>query len=80
MRKFDGKPLAAEPTREALSQVSSDFPEDAADAVPQARRRPGAGDGMAGKLPLRGGQHGRGEPRFDLHRRYADMRAELFRE
>ncbi len=27
MRKFDGKPLAAEPTREALSQISSQFPE-----------------------------------------------------
>ena len=27
MRKFDGKPLAAEPSREALSQVSRRYPD-----------------------------------------------------
>ena len=79
LRKFDGKPLAAEPTREALSQVSSRFPE--ARLMLYLKR----GGSLAREMKWLGSYRyavvnmGAASP-ADLYQRYADMRAALFTE
>jgi hypothetical protein len=79
MRKFDGKPLAAEPTREALSQISTQFPE--ARLMLYLKR----GAALAREMKWLGSYRYAvvnmgAASQDDLHRRYADMRARLFRE
>ena len=79
MRKFDGKPLAAEPTREALSQMSSRYPE----ARLMLYLKHGAA--LAREMKWLGSYRYAvvnmgAASQDDLHRRYADMRASLFRE
>ena len=79
LRKFDGKPLAAEPTREALSQVSTQFPE--ARLMLYLKR----GAALAREMKWLGSYRyavlNMGAPTAeDLYRRSADMRSRLFRE
>jgi len=79
LRKFDGKPLAAEPTAEALSQVSRQFPE--ARLMLYLKR----GAALAREMKWLGSYRyavlNMGAPTAeDLYRRYADVRARLFRE
>ena len=79
LRKFDGKPLAAEPTREALSQVSSRFPE----ARLMLYLKHGAA--LAREMKWLGSYRyavvnmGAASPAA-LYQQYADMRAALFTE
>ena len=79
MRKFDGKPLAAEPTREALSQMSSRYPE----ARLMLYLKHGAA--LAREMKWLGSYRYAvvnmgAASQDDLYRHYADMRATLFRE
>ena len=79
LRKFDGKPLAAEPTREMLSQVSLAFPEARLmlylkHGAALAREMKWLGSYRYAVLNMGAASAD------DLYRRYADMRAQLFRE
>ncbi len=79
MRKFDGKPLAAEPSREALSQMSSRFPEARLmlylkHGAALAREMKWLGSYRYAVVNMGAANHA------DLHQRYADMRAALFQE
>jgi hypothetical protein len=79
MRKFDGKPLSAEPTDEALSRVSRQFPE--ARLMLYLKR----GAALAREMKWLGSYRYAvvnmgAANQADLHRRYADMRSQLFRE
>jgi biotin carboxylase len=79
MRKFDGKPLAAEPSRETISRVSSRYP----DARLMLYLKHGSS--LAREMKWLGSYRyavvnmGAQSP-ADLHQRYADMRAALFGE
>lgn len=79
LRKFDGKPLAAEPTREALSRVSQQFPE--ARLMLYLKH----GSALAREMKWLGSYRYAvvnmgAASADDLYRRYAQMRTALFRE
>ena len=79
LRKFDGKPLAAEPTRETLAQVRLDYP----DARLMLYLKRGAS--LAREMKWLGSYRyavvNMGAPSSDdLHRRLQDMRSRLFVE
>lgn len=79
LRKFDGKPLAAEPTREALAQVSRHFPE--ARLMLYLKR----GAALAREMKWLGSYRYAvvnmgAASADDLYRRCADIRSRLFRE
>lgn len=79
LRKFDGKPLAAEPTPEALSQMSRQFP----DARLMLYLKSGAA--LAREMKWLGSYRYAvlnmgAATAADLYRHYADVRARLFRE
>ncbi len=79
LRKFDGKPLAAEPSREALAQVSRSFPEARLmlylkHGAALAREMKWLGSYRYAVVNM-GARNA-----DDLYRQYADMRTRLFRE
>ena len=79
LRKFDGRPLAAEPSNETLTQVSRQFPE----ARLMLYLKHGAA--LAREMKWLGSYRYAvvnmgAASADDLYRRYADMRARLFRE
>lgn len=79
LRKFDGKPLAAEPSREAIAKVSRSFPEARLmlylkHGAALAREMKWLGSYRYAVLNM-GARNA-----DDLYLRYADMRSRLFRE
>ena len=79
LRKFDGKPLASEPTAEALSQLSRQFPDARLmlylkHGTALAREMKWLGSYRYAVLNMGAATA------EDLYRRYADVRASLFRE
>ena len=75
LRKFDGKPLAAEPTRETLAQVPLDYPD--ARLLLYPKRGPSLPRELKWLGRYRYPGANMGAPERRLHRRLQDMRSRL---